>query len=358
MPFLPPEALADAESISTAAERAIALAKGGDTRSALSLALQARRRAQGLDMAAGELEALNAAAIVHLIRGDSIAAVATALDACSLARRTGNRGRYTHAMVSLRMAAWNLGATDEVADCLDRCAREAMQMEDSGLEIRARVGLGVVLGDSGRFEAAGREYRRALPLATHAPSITGAARIMSNLANLQRKEAVAHFAGGFEALGLRAAEDSARLAAQASRMALEEGNVSVEIDAMAIRGCALQLRGDESRARVMLRTSIALGKGSRCPSSIVWVLCELGRIALGAGDLAEAVDAYSDAHEVARELRPSRKIAVACTGLAEVAARHGDVPGATHWRERAAEEEAAFEIARLQTRSQIRQFFS
>ena len=34
MPFLPPEALADADSIAVAAERAIALAKGGDTRAA------------------------------------------------------------------------------------------------------------------------------------------------------------------------------------------------------------------------------------------------------------------------------------------------------------------------------------
>ncbi len=38
MPFLPPEALADADSIAVAAERAIALAKGGDTRAALNLA--------------------------------------------------------------------------------------------------------------------------------------------------------------------------------------------------------------------------------------------------------------------------------------------------------------------------------
>ena len=74
MPFLPPEALADADSIAVAAERAIALAKGGDTRAALNLALQARRRAQGLEMGQGEIEALNAAAVVHLIRGDSIAA--------------------------------------------------------------------------------------------------------------------------------------------------------------------------------------------------------------------------------------------------------------------------------------------
>ena len=100
MPFLPPEALADADSIAVAAERAIALARGGDTRAALNLALQARRRAQGLEIDVGEIEALNAAAMVHLIRGDTIAAVASALDACELARRTGDRSRYGHALVS------------------------------------------------------------------------------------------------------------------------------------------------------------------------------------------------------------------------------------------------------------------
>ncbi len=64
-----------------------------------------------------------------------------------------------------------------------------------------------------------------------------------------------------------------------------------------------------------------------------------------------------DALEIARELRPSRKIALACTGLADVAASTGDVRGANEWRERAAEETAAFEIARLQTHRQIREFF-
>ena len=45
MPFLPPEALADG-SIASAAARAVALARWGEPRAALNLALQARRQAQ------------------------------------------------------------------------------------------------------------------------------------------------------------------------------------------------------------------------------------------------------------------------------------------------------------------------
>jgi hypothetical protein len=50
-------------------------------RKGLALALRARPGSAGLDIARGELDALNAAAIVHAMRGDLIAAVAAGIDA-------------------------------------------------------------------------------------------------------------------------------------------------------------------------------------------------------------------------------------------------------------------------------------
>jgi ATP/maltotriose-dependent transcriptional regulator MalT len=153
---------------------------------------------------------------------------------------------------------------------------------------------------------------------------------------------------------MRECDHATQAARAACRLAAEEGAVSVEIDALAIAGCALELRGDAARARVLLRESIAIGRASRCPSAVVWVLCELGRLALSSGDLDEAESSYAGALETARELRPSRKIALACAGLADVHARRGDPSAARAWRERSAEETVAFEIASLQTRRQIR----
>ena len=350
MPFLPPEALADAASIASAASTAIALAKGGDTRAALNLALQARRRAQGLELGLGEVEALNAAAIVHMIRGDSIAAVATAVDAHALAERSGNASLRNHALVSLKMAAFNLGAGDDIIPTLEGCIADARERLDVGLEIRARVALGVVYGDCGRFGQAQDEYLRALPLALTNPSATGPARIMANMANLARKRAAAGFAGGFEARALHECRAAEHLAGRARSMAQDEGNVAVEIDALAIRGCALALRKEIEPARRLLEASIELGRAARCPSAVVWVLCELGRLCVAGGDLERARALYADAFETASELRPSRKIAEACQGLADVEAHAGHVSLAMAWRERAAEEIAAFEVARLQTR--------
>jgi tetratricopeptide (TPR) repeat protein len=338
LPFLPPEALGDEGSIATAALRAVALARGGETRAALNLARHARRRAQGMETAAGELEALNAAAVVHLIRGDTIGAVAAALDAFQLARRNPNRSLYGHALVSLKMAAYNLGACDDAVDTLDRCAREAAELRDVPLEIRARVGLGVVLGDAGRFDAAAREYARALPLAERHPAASPA-RVLANIANLHRKRGEA--------------AEAIACAQAARRLSVGEVNVSVEIDALAIEGCCEQLRGATDRARALLRASARLGHASRCPTAVVWVQCEIGRLGLAAGDLEEARAAYGEVVAIAAELRPSRKIAVACEGLAEAEARSGNARHAREWRERAADETSQFEVARLQTHRQL-----
>jgi len=340
MPFLPPEALGDEASIATAAARAVALARGGDTRAALNLALQARRHAQGMETDEGELEALNAAAIVHLIRGDTIAAVAAALDACQLGRRTGHRSLYGHALVSLKMSAYNLGACDDVVDTLGRCANEARELRDVPLEIRARVGMGVVLGDLGQFDGAAREFARALPLAERHPE-TSPARIVANIANLHRKRGDC--------------EEGVRFARAAVRLAAAEANLSVEIDALAIEGCVTELRGALEHARELMNQSILLGHASRCPTAVVWVQCQLGRLSIALHDLDGAARAYQGVLDIATELRPSRKIAVACSGLADIEERRGNVPAAREWRRLAADETAQFEVARLQTHRQLQE---
>ena len=353
MPFLPPEALGDEASIAVAAARAITLARRGEPRAALNLALQARRQAQSLETVRGELEALNAAAIVHLIRGDAVAAVATAIDARDLALRAGDRSLLGQAIVSLQMSAFILGAGADVHAALRECTREALESGDTTVEVRARVALGVVLGDCGHFDAAAYEFDRALRLSGAGQAGASPARITANIANLHRKRAAAYFAGGYEAKGLHECGHAVRVAHEACRLAALEGAVSVEIDALAIAGCAIEQGGEPARARLLLRESVALGRAARCPSAIVWVLCELGRMSLQADDLDEARGAYAEALELARELRPSRKIAAACFGLADIEARRGEPGAAGRWRERGAEEAAAFEIASLQTRRQI-----
>ena len=356
MPFPQPEGLADDAPPAAVAARAVEMAREGDPRAALALAQRARRRAHQLGT--GEAEALNAAAVVHLIRGDPISAVAAAIDAAHLAHRLGARAPLWHARVSLGVAANALGARDDVCLLLSRCVEEAIGQGDAELEVRSRVALGIALGDAWSFSAAQTEFARSLLIARIRPTGTSPARITANVANLHRKRAGALAAAHYEEEAVRECRESVSVAQRACVIAIEEGSLTILIDALAIHGCVLAQLGRPEHARALLAESAALGTSRRCRSPLPWVLCELGSVALELGDVPAARQAYTEALAIASELTPSRKIDAACHGLADVEARLGDGSAALKWRTRASEEAGAFDRARLQTRRQLEEFFS
>jgi tetratricopeptide (TPR) repeat protein len=341
-----------------AAALALEVAREGDPRTALELAQKARRKARELKLDVAEAEALNAAAVVHLIRGDAISAVAAAIDAANLARRLGVHAPLLHARVSLALAANVLGARDDVCTLLSQCVEAAMEIHDAELEVRARVALGVALGDAWSFNAAATEFARSLLVARIRPTGTSPARITTNVANLHRKRAEALAAARYEAEANRECRESISAAQRACVLAIEEGSLPTLIDALAIHGCVLATLGRPEHARALLAESVALGTSRRCRSPLPWVLCELGAIALVQDDVAAARQAYNEALAIASELTPSRKIEAACHGLADVEAKLGNGAGALQWRTRASEEAGEFDRARLQTRRQLEEFFA
>jgi len=354
MPFLPPEALASSDAIVAAADEAVRLARRGDARSGLVLAHQARTRARDLEIASGELEALNAAAIVHLMRRDVVSAVAASLDACHLGRQRGDRSLLAHARVTLAIAAFELEACDSPLAVLRECAQQARWIGDACLQARARTALGVVLGDLARFDDAGLELARALLLARTCDCVTTPARVTANLANLHRKRARAFLDAGDAARAREACGDARETALRAASLARENDEITSRIDALGIAGAAAALAGDAASAREDLAASIALGRAGRTSGAITWVLCELGRLEIDGGDFPAARETFLHALDLASEMRPSRKVAAACRGLADVAHAAGDQVGERHWRERERAEAHEFERLRDQTRAQLR----
>ena len=356
MPFLPSGSLADGGDIVAAAAEAVRLARQGDARSGLVLAQTARRRARDLEAHAGELEALNAAAIVHLLRRDVVSAVAAALDACDLGRRRNERSLLGHARVTLALAAFELEASADPTEELRSCAMEARWIGDNALQARARAALGVVLGDLGAFDEAAMELSRALLLARSCECATSPPRLTANIANLHRKRAWAHFAAGEREAGLRETLSAREVARRAAALALEQGETSAQIDALGIAGAAAALAGDPEEALAAFSESIDVARRVRCRGTIAWVLLERARLALAAGDITAARRDYLEAHDLAMEVRPSRKVAAACRGLQEAAALAGDQDAARYWGERAAGEASEFDRLREQTRMQLEAF--
>jgi tetratricopeptide (TPR) repeat protein len=352
------EPLVDERSVTDAACRAVHIARTGDPRAGLALAMRARRRARDLDTVLGEVEALNAGAIVHLIRGDAMAAAAAALDAAHLACVPGTEIAREHARVTLSLAALTLEARDDIAARLADRVASAVRLGDCNLEIRARVAYGIALGDAGSFDDAARQLNAALRLAL-TPCVgmfSTPARVTANIANLYRKRAETHGAGGIDATEDRA--DAIRFARRACVMAIEEGSVPILIDGLAIHGRVLVLEGRLSRARALFLESIATGRSHRCRTGLAWVLCELAKVCVASDDISGARQAYTEALEVALELAPSRKVQVACAGLAEVEGLAGNEVGQRHWTHRAREEAAEYERMRGHTRRELEVFFA
>lgn len=353
MPFLPPEALVDRADISAAATQAIHLARRGDPRAGLVLVQKARLRAQDLDMPSGEVEALNAAALVHHMSRNPIAAAAAALDARDLARRTGDASLQGHARVTLAIAGYDLEAEVDVEPELEACIAAAVEARDGALECRARLAYAVVLGDRERFGEAHVQLIAALQMSAGEGCTSTPARILANLANLHRKRALHALARNAQAEAFEQCTAALDAAARAEKQAAAEGYLGARIDALAIAGCVHALRGDDRTARVHLGDSVALARASRYGQFAVWVLCELGRLELRARDAAAARAAFAEGLDHALELRPCRKITTALEGLAEAAALRGDREGTRLWREQANAEARVFDAARVDTRRQL-----
>jgi tetratricopeptide (TPR) repeat protein len=293
-----------------------------------------------------------------MIRGDAISAVAAAIDAHDLARRLGDRSTEGHARVSLCYAGFYLGTHVDAEADLRRCLDQAIAEGDAGLEIRARVGLGIVLGELGKFEMAPTHFRRALTLAHEHPNFTPPACIAVNMANLHLKSGSARLASGHADDARVELVESARMAREAFDLAVREEGVPASVDALGVRACALELLGAGDKALALLAYAVSLGNESGARSAVLWILCELGRMRLHAGLFDGARAAYAQALDAASALRPSAKIHLACAGIAEAEEKLGRAESAAQWRARAASEEADFEVWRRDTRWQLDRFLA
>lgn len=352
--FLPPEALIDSRTIGAAAQQAIDAARRGDIARGLAIALQAREQARGLEIEAGELAALNAAAIVHAIRGDPIAAAASAIDAHALAVRLGEHAAAGHALVTLAGSALALGLAEDARVALGRALARALAGRDSTLEVRTRVALGVALGDLGEFGSAEREFTLSMEVARRTGDSANPATLLANLANLHCKRGAQRRGRGESAEAALEGIQAEVVGRRALEVAASQGNAPVQVDATAVMARSRDLQGDAAGAMRGYESAARVARAAGCRARMPWFLLELGRLRLEAGDLAGARAACEEALQAAGDLRPSAKLSGACAALARIERCLGDEVGARRWERRGAEESDRLEDLRREVRSQLR----
>ncbi|APV48396.1 hypothetical protein BWI17_01050 [Betaproteobacteria bacterium GR16-43] len=131
-----------------------------ESRDALRALGEALRLARRLGDARSEAQVLALATQCHYQRGDYVSAVANGLDACATYGRNDLEGRC-HAFAGVALAFFSVREFKRAEESARRAIRFATRERESLAEAQARSTLAFILADTGRFEEALSELRRA-----------------------------------------------------------------------------------------------------------------------------------------------------------------------------------------------------
>ena len=333
---------------------AIRTTRGGDTVGGMKLARRVYTQAKDSEDLHAELDALNVLAVCQAAHGAFIEAVATTIDATRLATRLDDRLGMAHALATLAGAAGFILDTLEISiRMLDRCVAVALEMNDVGLEVRARTIRGIMLGNLKRFEEGERDFAIAMEKIEASGELNSKALVAGNLASIASKRARAAPSDAREALWSLAEERTDAAAALARR----DGNLDVESRCSHNMGDLYFQQNDWEAALAAYRKSLELSARARHKARLIDAYIEIGRIHAVCGRLQDGLDVYEAAFAAADTNRPTNQVAIACDRMADLYERLGNDSEALRLREKAERERAEFDRESEHTRRELAAFW-
>jgi tetratricopeptide (TPR) repeat protein len=310
-------------------ERGTQLSAAFEPRDALRAIGEALRLARKLRDPRAEAQSLVLATQCHYQRGDYVSAVATGLDACATYADNDLEGR-SHVFHSVALAFFSVAEYRRAEEAARRAVRYASREHESLPEASARSTLAFILADTGRFDEALQELRRARSRFRQLGDELRVKKATSNAGHVWRKRglalAAAHDAEGARrawrrsmrcyraALGIgRSRLDDAIILGSLGESALRLGRVH---EAIAHLDAAARHTGPRDIARVVAHISLRRGQAEHA----------LERWSAAERHLTEAVE-QADALEnddLAFEAREA---------LARLSDARGDGARARQWRD-------------------------
>lgn len=335
------------ETLQSACDNAIRVARRGDTRSSVGLARHAYRLAREESRQA-ELEALNALALCQIANGSFIEAIATAIDAFGVGDALGDRGGKAHALSSMAGAApFILDANSLALEMLDTCVHEAEAIGDSVLAARAHNTSGIVYANMQRFDEGDRHFELGMKLVetgdNRAAVFVPHYLFLGNRAYLAVQRVKADPAVGDPAQRQRDAEDALARIDQVLKISGAESNIDAEARAYF---CLGQLRAhlDEPEAALQaFQETLRRATQIRHNPRIIDTRIEMSRLYRSAGRHEEAIQALEAAYELADANRPSNRVPTICEALADALAHLGRDREAVLHRAKTQHEQEAFQ---------------
>ncbi len=345
--------LASLDAWENLAESALVVGRRGDTKEALLIlhgGIEAARRSNDRR---GEIITMNAAALVHSIRGDFWASLAGSIDAFFMARRENDRLGMGQAMTMLAGAFLLMTPVDSEIELLRKSLAIAEEERNLKLQIRVHNLFGIVLGDLGKFDEAEVQLDLALVLSGSPEAVFDRWRVKTNIANLLRKRAE-------DAKRRSAADQCADYATRGLELVdgviahcLEQDKLPILLDAQGVAGLLLLQLDQHAGAYERFRAARDLAVTRKNRSVLSFIGLEMARLEMRAGDMQAAEQSLQDGLREAALFRPSNKAAALSVLMAELCADRGDAKGEANWRTSAEAARAEFEELVQEARRQI-----
>jgi tetratricopeptide (TPR) repeat protein len=353
---LAPEALApdsrapERERLRAALREGAALASTFESRNALRSVSEALRLARRLRDPRAEAQSLVLATQCHYQRGDYVSAVATGLDACATYADNDLEGR-SHVFHSVALAFFSVAEYRRAEEAARRAIRYASREHESLEEATARSTLAYVLCDSGQFDEALRELRRARARFRKLGDELRVKKATSNTGHVWRKRGIA-FAAARDADAARRAWQKAmryyRAALRIGRSRLDDAIILGSLGESALRlgrfheaiahlDAAAEQTGPRDAARIVAHIALRRGEAER---------------ALGRTEAAETH--LRDAVERSRSLENDELGLEALEALARLCDDRGEGAQAREWREERGRQQASRRDALAAFRREMR----
>lgn len=340
-----------ADRLATLLELAHAEASAFRNREGLRAAREALEIARGRNDTVAICRALSAATLCHYQRCDFVSAVATGLDAIA-AYAEGDLRSRSGAGQSVALALFCVGAYDVAQSTARRAITDAQAGHDERCEAAARDVLGVLLLQSGQFNAARREFRQAGAVYGRRGDDTRVKKVTASLGNTYRDQGNAAVGSG----RLPQARFYWKQATRVYRIALNLGEGGA-IDALLLAGlgeCELRL-GDAAAAQIAIDR--ALLAADDCPTLLAPCHLWQGRILHARGELKSAERAFEHARRAAEQLEHGDMLVTCLTAQSTISDQLGRFETAADLEKRAREVAADRAALMAQVREQLAQLW-
>jgi tetratricopeptide (TPR) repeat protein len=334
-------------------QQAISLLNAGKVHDALRAVQQGLTSARALGDRRAELLQLNIASRCHAFRADAISALATSVDAFTIAQELGDVAEGASTICAAISSAFALRLLEDVMPLVDYLSRVAPHIDDIDAKRRVFQVIGIYFGDTGKFDEAAAAFAEMAVLARIMASREIEITHRANVASLHRKLAHHHHALGelalMETYCARATGQASAIIDQCAGTAQDQMTVNM----LALRGEMHFLQHEWGLAEEQLKAGIEAAERHRREMARIPAYRYLAKTCLATDRLDDATHHFNAALNIAGAFQPVFDVYECCGALANIAHMQADASAESMWRNREQTERAAFEDARVHARAHI-----